>query len=99
MRLSIDTIAKTLKLENDINLGEFIEKIQTFLPDWKEYKLITNCTINWYNTPTIVPDIDPYPLQPYWNYPTTICSSAGNHDTVFCSNANLKYDCFNVELK
>lgn len=51
MKLQIDFELKTIKLESDINFGEFVEKIQTMLPDWKEFKISTNTVIQWREYP------------------------------------------------
>jgi|SRR6478736_5615492 len=62
MKLQIDTELKTIKLESQTNLKEFFEKIQNFLPDWAEYKLETNVTINWGAYPVYR---DPWYTHPY----------------------------------
>lgn len=51
MKIQIDLTLKTIKLESNVNFGEFVEKIQEMLPDWKEYKISTNTTIEWREYP------------------------------------------------
>ena len=64
MRLQIDTILKTIKLENNIKIRELIENLKNLLPnDWMDFTLETNVTIGWTN-PVYVRD------YPYWgDYP------------------------------
>jgi hypothetical protein len=64
MRLQIDTVLKTIKLENNIKISELIENLKTLLPnDWMDFTLETNVTIGWTN-PIYIRD------YPYWgDYP------------------------------
>lgn len=65
MKVQLDTVAKTIKVEEQINLGEFIEALDKLLPNdlWKEFKLETNTVINNWNIPVV---INPWfvPAQP-----------------------------------
>lgn len=45
MRLQIDFKNKTIKVEGNVKLKEFINKIQTILEDWEEYELQSNTVI------------------------------------------------------
>jgi hypothetical protein len=64
MKLQLDTTAKTIKIENDVLLGEFFEKIMVILPNdsWREFKLLTETKIKW-GSPIIIKD---YPTYPWW---------------------------------
>ena len=72
MRLQIDTSNKTIKLDEDVNLGDLMEALNRLFPtkDWKEYKLQTNTVINnWCNPIRIVdwPGWNPFPITlPYY---------------------------------
>lgn len=77
MKLQLDTDLKVIKLESSSNLGEFIEKIQALLPDWKDYKLETNVTINWNSAPTIIYK-DRWPLRPWYGTVPCVTSSDAN---------------------
>jgi hypothetical protein len=70
MKIQLDTIAKVIKVEGTINLGEFFKAIKDLLPNdtWKEYKLETNTVINWYRYP--IYDYYPKPYNPYPWWPT-----------------------------
>lgn len=41
MKFQIDTIAKEIHVLEDCQLGELISAVEVFLPEWKEYKLVT----------------------------------------------------------
>ena len=80
MKLQLDTKEKVIRLEESINLGEFVDAIEQIFPNkvWREYRLETNCTIQWIN-PVTVPI---YPYTPYTNpypYPwiTYDCTGVG----------------------
>ena len=69
MRLQIDTTQKVIKIEEQVNFGELIEKVKKLLPgEWKEYKLETNSVIQWTN-PVVIqewPFMPAFPSYPYW---------------------------------
>lgn len=67
MKIQIDFDNKVIRLENSVNLGEFIDKIKLMLSDWNSFQLETNVTINNWSNPII---IDRYPTTPYpWYSP------------------------------
>lgn len=80
MKLQLDTKEKVIRLEESVNLGEFFENIKKLLHDgsWREYRLETNCTINW-TTPIVIREEPVYPTYPWITYgpdaPTTINST------------------------
>ena len=55
MKLQIDTVAKTIKLEQSAKIVEFISLVKKLLPnDWKDYSIEAVAYIyNWYNPITI----------------------------------------------
>ncbi len=66
MKLLIDTENKVIKIEENVNLGELIEKIKKLLPgEWKEYKLEANTQIVWAN-PIVIDRWPVYPYYPHW---------------------------------
>lgn len=103
MRLQIDTVLKTIKLENNIKIRELIENLKTLLPnDWMDFTLETNVTIGWTN-PIYIRD------YPYWGdypwYKTTTTSpyigditSGGMYKSNSSDNVQLNAGTFNVEL-
>lgn len=68
MKLQLDTTAKTIKIEESINLGELTKALEKLLPNglWKEFKLETNSIIEWRNS-VIIDRYVPY-RQPWWEW-------------------------------
>lgn len=66
MKIQIDTEKKVLRLESDVNLGEFMTKIRVLFPkgEWKDFKLETNVKVEWRNP--IYVDRWHYPTYPWW---------------------------------
>lgn len=64
MKVAIDTISKTITLEESINLGEFVDKLQEWfnIGEWREF------TLQIVNKITIEPVIPnyPHPIEPYY---------------------------------
>ena len=70
MKITIDTISKTIKVEEAVNLNELFEQLDFILPNWKEYSLLP--MISYIGYPVIEPTpIYPtpiYPSYPTWSY-------------------------------
>jgi len=98
MKIQIDTEAKTIKLEGQVILSEFIDKIEKLFPDgaWKEYKLETNTIIQNWGNPIVINPYNPYqftsPWRPYW---VNGVFNSGAHVNLNNSGANNLV--FNVE--
>jgi hypothetical protein len=85
MKIQLDTAAKTIRVEDVVDLGEFFEIIQRLLPDgtWREFKLEPRPIIDWTNPIIIEPYVPytplpyvpytPYPTFPWWQQPITVC--------------------------
>lgn len=39
MKIQLDYELKVITLQSDVNLKEFVDKIQKLLPDWKEWNI------------------------------------------------------------
>lgn len=69
MKIQFDTTSKTIRIEERVNLGEFIEKMEMLLPNeqWKEFKLEVTVLTNWIN-PIIIEKPIPFtnPYKPFW---------------------------------
>lgn len=63
MRIYIDTESKEISIEDNINLGEFLDEIKNLIPneDWREYTLIKS------NSENIIV-VQEYPYNPYSPY-------------------------------
>lgn len=92
MKIQLDTTNKTIKVEDNIKMGEFINQIKKFLPNglWKEFTLETSTIINWSNPIVIEPYTPKYPYP--WIYPTWQTYTAGS-DTQL-----LNEGVYNIEL-
>lgn len=111
MKIQIDTIAKTLKVEQDVKLEELVAALDKLLPgEWKNFTLQTNITWQWANPIVITPHYH----RPYWAQPWYVgdrnvtCQSDdkmlvdGNiHNALNFQSppSGLKAGVFNVEYK
>jgi hypothetical protein len=61
MKIQIDTVGKTLTIEEDVNLDEFYNEINTLLPGglWREFTLKITKITEW-KDPIVLPNTDPY---------------------------------------
>ena len=61
MKIQIDTVSKTLTVEEDVNLDEFYNEINTLLPGglWREFTLKMTKIVEW-NDPIVIPQHDPF---------------------------------------
>ncbi len=100
MKLQLDTIRKTIKVEGTINLEELFETLRKFFPleEWKQFSLEANTTIEWIN-PITIPY---YPSQPYpwWNTPVIYTSDGiiGNQIETTPSNYSLNEGVYNIQI-
>ena len=76
MRIQIDTENKIIKIEESVNLGEFVDQLKKMLIDWQEYKI--EKTVSYESIPYIpsIPYVPtstpPWTVGDYWSL-TTIC--------------------------
>lgn len=66
MKLTIDTTAKTIEFNEEINIVDLVDTVKALFPSgvWKEFKLTPTAShANWY---PYVPQFDPAPIQPYY---------------------------------
>ena len=72
MKLQIDTVAKTIKVDENVKFKDLIKVLKKMFPDtWDDYSLVGNEVIYWYN-PVPWTYINPTPL------PWTITYGAGD---------------------
>ena len=98
MKIQLDFDNKTISIENNVNLKEFIATIKKVIPDWQEWELKTNTTINWH-----YPYYQTYPYQhDWWNYPLTTDGTGtsdinidGNHTL---ATGSVTAGTYNVEM-
>jgi hypothetical protein len=104
MKLQLDTIAKTIKIDEQVNLEELFEMLKKLLPngEWKGFKLDVNTQIVWSN-PIIV---NPYiPINPYpWYNPITVTTGGISYTTTnvsidYIDGYELLEGIFNIEIQ
>lgn len=80
MKIQIDTIEKTIKIEEKVNLGELFSYMEQLFPDlkWREFNLEVGTIINWINPITLPQYPYPQPTDPY--YPWIITCGTYNID-------------------
>jgi hypothetical protein len=110
MKIQLDTTNKTIKVEGNILLGEFIDKIKIILPkkEWKTFILIPDITIsNWIN-PIIIPWVTPvyptvpiYPTYPYYPWITCETSKTKYSGGQISSGITVEYNpgIYNIEIQ
>ena len=90
MKIELDYDSKLIKLENKVELKKFVETIQKILPDWEDWSLDTNTTINWTNPITINPPLPYIPIRPWWEQPLiTFCDGTDNSNINYEFNSTL----------
>jgi hypothetical protein len=75
MKLKIDTIAKTIEINESVSLGKLIEEIKKLLPDWEEYSILVTSDIIYIDKQYPIfpqPFIYPQPYNPYPIFPNPI---------------------------
>lgn len=81
MKLQIDTVAKTIKLEQSAKFSELLIVVKKLFPNdqWKEYTLDTCTVINNWTNPIVIdrwPIVQP--IIPSWNpLPYDVCFGDG----------------------
>jgi hypothetical protein len=84
MRIQLDTVRKTIKIEEEVLMGEFMDKIKILFPNktWREFKLISGVITEWIN-PIIYPIYPVYPTIPiypdipiWYQQPWIICTTS-----------------------
>lgn len=108
MKIQLDTTAKRIKIEEEVNLGEFISMLEKLLPnnEWHKFKLETVIQINNWNNPIVIdrfpPHYVPYPYRkyPFWEI---TCGTETGHtylsDTVKQPDYTLKQGTFCLQLE
>lgn len=78
MKIQLDTVNKTIKIEEDINLREFITKMKVLLgKEYEEYILLPETITYWTNP------IYPNPLYPTISYVTNTGNYTADNTGIF----------------
>lgn len=109
MKIQLDTIKKTITIEEDVNLHDFYEQLNSLLPGglWREFTLKITKITEWRDPITITPHtpigpgISPLPntFPPYDNpypplYPQVWYTTSTNTDTI-----SLNRGVYNITTK
>lgn len=85
MKIQLDTTAKTIKVEESVNLDELVKTLSKLLPnnEWKKFKLETNTVIHNWNSPIYTnPRVWPiYPTAPCVYYGSGVTTNASGVTT------------------
>ena len=93
MKIQLDTTNKTIKLEENVKLAEFIKFLKHILPNqWEDFTLETHTTISYWHDPIV---IKPY-VDPWWQQPWYYCSTGATNEKM---NADIKGNEANYQLK
>lgn len=87
MKIQIDYDTKTVTLDNNVNLGEFMVKIKVILPDWKDWKLNTNTNIVYPSSPILIER----PYRPWWQGPLVTYSGTSTGTFLTSQPSTGKY--------
>lgn len=103
MKIQLDTTNLIIKIEETVNLGEFMDMIDKLLPHeaWREFKLETHSTINWNQTPINFPIYQPFvnppPYAPAPTYPWITYTAGSNNatagDNIVFNNGTYDINC------
>lgn len=110
MKIQLDTITKTIKIEESILLGEFIDKIKLILPkkEWRQFTIVPEILSNWINPiiiPWTIPAVPYYPYTPpvYPYYPWITCETSKTTyaDRQISSGTSIDYKpgIYNIEIQ
>lgn len=100
MKLQLDTVCKTIRIEESVNLDKLITTLESMLPNnlWKEFTLETNTVINSWNIPTIInPWIVPVNPQPFpwiiYDHNDSPLLNVGNgiNQGIYCVETSKRY--------
>lgn len=102
MKIQLDTKNKTISIDENVNLGDFLELLEELLPNgkWADFTLIAQTVINWNSNPIII-DRYPQPAQPYWQPWITYGSDGTGEiqgDLPQMSNYNISEGVYNLEV-
>ena len=103
MKLQLDTVKKTISIEQDVKLEDLFITLNSILPEneWKNYTLKTNVPIYWEVAPIQV--FPAAPVEPFYvspgtapdrNYPWIISST---DDTTFDTTFKITEGTYTID--
>jgi len=100
MKIQLDTDAKTIKIEESVNLNKLYEMLDKLLPRgaWKEYSLESVVITNWSNPIWVEPMRTPVNPFPQWNEPFIYDQGPATTITGTDVNLDITKGVYNIEL-
>jgi hypothetical protein len=101
MKIQLDTNAKIIRIDEMVNLGQFIDELEMILPGgkWKEYHLQALIT-NWVQPYVIQPIYNParpwHEPYPWWTEPWIICD--GSTQSIEMKSYDLNAGTYNIQI-
>ncbi len=89
MKIQLDYDNKTVSIEDNVDLGDFVDKIRKILPDWREWKLETKTEIIW-SQPTVIRE-HPWRI-PWYTEPTWVTTSDHSGDQIFDVRGKVQFE-------
>ena len=110
MKLQIDTTARTIKIEESVNLGALIETLEGLLPgeQYKKFTLEVTVITNWTSPviiekpivwPTVQPQVIPGNIPSYPSYPWITCGNSGTTELSMQAHCTLNNGVYNIDIK
>lgn len=89
MKLQLDTVGKTIKIEGSVNLKELFDTLNKLLPKglWEDFVLESHSTIVGWSAPIIIEKSVPYPY-----FPAPIWYGTSTNETMLPKNFGLGSD-------
>lgn len=102
MKIQLDTVSKTIKLESSEKMSKIIETLKKLFPngEWKEFTLETNTVINNWNSPIVIREYrQPAPYYPWYNGTSYTSQGIGidNYKVTANNSVQLNAGTYNVE--
>jgi len=94
-------VKKTIKIEEEVLMGEFMDKIKSLFPKktWREFKLISGIITEWIN-PIIYPTYPTYPVYPQpWIIYTTSETHYENGSISSGMTVDYKPGIYNIDFQ
>ena len=98
MNIQLDTINKTIKLDQNIKFNELFEALNMLFPkgEWQEFTLIAHSIIYQYSNPIYIrPIVDP---TPYWYGTLPWIKCLDMNDSINNSRFEVTSGIFNVSM-
>lgn len=100
MKIQLDTVAKTIKVDGDVKFAELIEALEKLLPqgEWKEFTLENDGIVAWRDAIIIKERERGWWPTPIWLKTNDTVTTPYKNNEIWCkSDSKLQLGTFNVE--